>query len=160
MRNVIMLVIAVICSISVALATPKTNNHEFTYQFDYNSPPIETYITENVCSNVGDVTDHIKVMVDRGESDRQIKDRLKKAVLANLNDKTGVTVFHMVMMEGFMDRVRELKQTDFYRELAKGHESVPDKVIFAAWADATCQASIGKTIKEIRVIRVHKGVAF
>lgn len=156
MRNVIMLVLAVFGFTNMAMATT-TSDPQYVYRFDLNAPKVETYITQEVCNQVGQAAGYIRDMVDKDQSDRQIRAVLYKSVMENLDDKTGVTVYHMLLTTGFIDHIREIKTTAFYRDIHAAEKNMSVSVITDVWANATCQTLIGTTIKEIRVVRVKKG---
>lgn len=156
MRNVIMLVLAVFGFTNMAMAAT-TSDPQYVYQFDLKAPRVETYITKEVCNQVGQAAGYIRDMVDKDQSDRQIKSVLYKSVMSNLDDKTGVTVYHLLLSAGFIDQVREIKTTSFYRDIHAAEKSLSVRTITDVWANATCQILIGTTIKEIRVVRVKKG---
>lgn len=159
MRNVIMLVLAVFGFTNVAMADSASDS-QYVYRFDLKAPKVETYITQEVCDQVGQAAGYIRDMIDKDQSDRQIKSILYKSVMSNLNDKTGVTVYHLLLSTGFIDQVREIKTSSFYRDIHAAEKRMSVSAITDVWANATCQTQIGTTVKEIRVVRVKKGVAF
>lgn len=131
---------------------------------DTKSAPYDTPITVDVCNVVGKSSDYIKSMIDRGYTNKEIKDVLVEAALNSLAntdrlDQTtasGWIAFNMVGNDEIIDNMRSWPGRVAYQMLRKEFPTLTERQLYDAYGGGMCEDAIkdGTTWPVIRIARV------
>ncbi len=144
---------------SIALSRP-AHAADYVMVPDLKAPKVQMEIDAQVCNTVGEVSKLMKRMIDRGDSNKVIKDRLVNAALRNTDDVNGWIAFNMMGSDKVINLMREWTTHTQFKALKLRFPDLDNDELYQAYGGGLCDELTinGKTVPVTPRNRVARGV--
>lgn len=124
------------------------------YKFDFNAPRVKTNITNEICVQVGYAANGVSQSFVKGETDKEITQRLYYAARKNLDDADGVAAATMVA--SILQSMRSWNTAEDYIKISEKYPELDRHSWMQILGEARCKQVVGQTISVAKVVEVPK----